>query len=44
MAAAEEKLNTALRDGLADDLNVENVATDEKYIEMDVAMLKVTIV
>ena len=41
MAEAEVELNTALRNGQADQLNIENVDNDDKVIEMDVALVKV---
>ena len=41
MAEAEVDLNTALRNGQADQLNIENVDNDDKVIEMDVALVKV---
>lgn len=39
MASADADLRTALRDGLGENLNLENVKEDEKYIEMDVAVM-----
>ena len=41
IAEAEERLNKALREGLADTLNIQNVEGDERVVEMDVALLKV---
>jgi len=40
MAEAEVKLQSAIRDGLQDKFNVENVENDERFVEMDVALLK----
>lgn len=40
MAEAEMELNTALRNGQGDQLNIENVDDDDKVIEMDVALVK----
>jgi len=40
MAEAEAELNTAIRNGEAHKLNIENVENDDRVIEMDVAMLK----
>lgn len=40
MAEAEVKLQSAIRDGLQDKFNVENVEDDERFVEMDVALLK----
>ena len=42
MAEAEAELNTAIRNGEAHKLNIENVENDDRVIEMDVAMLKVS--
>ncbi|XP_023320036.1 uncharacterized protein C12orf45 homolog [Eurytemora carolleeae] len=39
MATADKDLKTAIKNGLGEKLNVENVQEDEKYIEMDVAVL-----
>ncbi len=44
MAEAEVELNTALRNGQGDQLNIENVDDDEKVIEMDVALMKVILI
>ena len=43
MASADADLRTALRDGLGENLNLENVKEDEKYIEMDVAVMDVSL-
>ena len=42
MATADKDLKTAIKDGLGEKLNVENVQEDEKYIEMDVAVMDVS--
>ena len=42
MATADKDLKTAIKNGLGEKLNVENVQEDEKYIEMDVAVLDVS--
>jgi hypothetical protein len=36
-------LKKALKEGLADSLDIENVDGDERVVEMDVALLKVRI-
>ena len=41
MAEAEGRLNTAIREGLADSLNIQNIDGLERVVEMDVALLKV---
>ncbi len=41
IAEAEERLNKALREGLADSLDIQNIQGDDKVVEMDVALLKV---
>jgi len=40
MAEAEQQLNCAIKQGLSNRYNVEDVEDDEKVIEMDVAILK----
>lgn len=42
MATADKDLKTAIKNGLGEKLNVENVQEDEKYIEMDVAVMDVS--
>ena len=41
MAGADVDLKNALKDGLGEKLNLENVMEDEKYIEMDLAVMDV---
>ena len=41
MAEAEGRLNKAIREGLADSLNIQNIDGLERVVEMDVALLKV---
>eukprot|EP00088_Acartia_fossae_P030904 TRINITY_DN3187_c0_g1_i1.p1 TRINITY_DN3187_c0_g1~~TRINITY_DN3187_c0_g1_i1.p1 ORF type:complete len:179 (+),score=69.44 TRINITY_DN3187_c0_g1_i1:44-580(+) len=40
MAEADSELQMALKNGHADQLNIENIEGDDKVIEMDVALLK----
>jgi hypothetical protein len=42
MAEAEGQLNKAVREGLANSYNIENVEGDDRVVEMDVALLKVS--